>query len=193
MTRLRRAKTWGFIGVCASALGLGAILSGCKSPAPSETAEYRYDKPLLSPGAQFAALPPAVQNTVRAETGAAEIANIEKDTRYRRVIYHVYFANHQRYAPLNIAADGSLLDQDMMVVAAGAPVDKPNVITGGPVSGITLNDLPTPVVKAIQRQAPDAEVDTILKEVHKDQTSYVITFKDHMHSTLHLASDGTAL
>src|SRR5579862_8133992 len=147
-------------------------LAGCAGSrhADSLTEYYRhYDKPLLSPGAQFAAVPPAVQNTVRAETGSAEIDNVVKDTNSGRLVYRISFQNHEGFAPLNIAPDGSLLDQDL-AVAIGAPQDKSNVITGGPVAGVTLNDLPKEVVKTIQRQAPDSEIDTIVKEVHGDKT-----------------------
>jgi hypothetical protein len=172
--------------------GLGQV--GCAGSKNHSTAEYRqkYDKPLLSPGAQFAALPPAAQNTVRAETGSAEISNIVKTASSRRVVYRVYFENGEHYPPLNVGADGSLLDRDM-TLAIGAPLDHPNVITGALAAGVTLNDLPTAVIKAIQRQVPNAEIDTIMKEAHRDQTSYLISFKDHQHPTLHLASDGTVL
>jgi hypothetical protein len=152
----------------------------------------QYDKPLLSPGAQFAALPPAVQNTVRAETGSAEIDNVVKDTNSGRLVYRVSFQNREGFSPLNIAPDGSLLDRDL-AVALGAPQDKSNVITGGPVGGVTLNDLPKEVVKTIQRQAADSEIDTIIKDVHGDKTTYSVTFKDRMHAPLHLASDGSVL
>jgi hypothetical protein len=156
--------------------------------------KYRepYDKPLLSPGAQFAALPPAVQNTIRAETGSTEIANVVKDTGLARVIYRISFENPQRYPALNVAADGSLLDRDL-AVAIGAPVDTSTVVTGGPVSNVTLNDLPSAVVKSIQRQAPAAELETIIRDVQGDKTSYLVTFKDHMHAPLHLSSDGTVM
>ena len=176
-------------------IGLGWLCAaGCAEPKSSVMVDQRerYDKPLLSPGAQFAAVPPAVQNTIRAETGSADIDKIIKTTNYGRVVYTVTFENHGGYPPLNIAPDGSMLDRDFLLVM-GAPQEKANVVTGGPVAGVTLNDLPKEVVKEIQRQAPNAEIDIITKEVHGDKTTYLITFKDRMHEPLRLGSDGTVL
>ena len=175
-------------------IGVGLCVAGCAEPKSSVMVDQRerYDKPLLSPGAQFAAVPPAVQNTIRAETGSADIDKIIKTTNYGRVVYTVTFENHDGYPPLNIAPDGSMLDRDFLLVM-GAPQEKANVVTGGPVAGVTLNDLPKEVVKEIQRQAPNAEIDIITKEVHGDKTTYLITFKDRMHEPLRLASDGTVL
>lgn len=169
------------------------VLAGCAAPKHDDSlAEYyqHYDNPLVSPGAQFAALPPAVQNTVRAETGSTDIDNVVKDTSSGRLVYRISFQNREGFAPLNIAPDGTLLDEDL-AVAIGAPQDKSNVVTGGPVAGVSLNDLPKEVIKTIQRQAPDAEIDTIIKEVHGDKTTYLVSFKDHMHTALRLASDGS--
>jgi hypothetical protein len=182
--------------VCAKgqflAVLLGFLAVGCESERITSHTGYKYNKPLLSPGAQFAALPPAVQNTVRAETGSASLANVVKDTSLGRIVYHIYFQNSELFPPLNVAPDGSLLDRDLMV-AIGAPMDSLNVIIGGPVSGMTLNDLPSPVVKAVQRRAPDAQADSIIRQVKGDQTTYLITFKDRLRGPLQIASDGTIL
>ncbi|HLH55232.1 MAG TPA: hypothetical protein VKY92_16630 [Verrucomicrobiae bacterium] len=152
----------------------------------------KYNKPLLSPGAQFAALPPAVQNSIRAETGSADIDNITKITNSGRLVYEVTFQNHKGFRPLYVAPDGSLLSDDLLLVV-GAPKDQSNVITGGAVSGITLNDLPKDAVKEIQRKAPNAEIDTITREGHGDKSTFTVTFKDNMHAPLRFASDGTPL
>jgi hypothetical protein len=157
---------------------------------PGNAADY--NKPLLSPGAMFAALPPAVQNTIRAETGGAAISDIVKDSSSGRLVYRVYFQNPAHFPPLNIAPDGSLLDSNL-AVAIPAPEDRSTGGVGKPEPSLTLSDLPPAVVKTIQRQAPDSEVDSIFKEVHRDQTSYLITFKNHMHPALRVASDGTVL
>jgi hypothetical protein len=173
---------------------VGVLLAGCASEHQDGILEYRqrYDKPLASPGAQFAALPPAVQNTIRAETGSAAISKVAKDTSSGRVVYEVHFQNSEFFPPLYIAPDGSVLDPNFMV-AIGAPPDTTSIITGGPVAGVTLNDLPPAVVKTIQRRAPDAQVESIVKEVHGDQTTYAVTFKDGVHPAMRLASDGTIL
>src|SRR5689334_11279747 len=88
------------------------LLSACTTEQEATVEDYRaqYDKPLLSAGTQFAALPPAVQNTIRAEVGSSDIADIVKDTNLGHVIYRVSFENSDLFPRLNIAADGSLLD-----------------------------------------------------------------------------------
>jgi len=156
--------------------------------------DYRaqYDKPLISAGTQFAALPPAVQNTIRAEVGSSDIADIVKDTSLGHVIYRVSFENSDLFPRLNIAADGSLLDPDL-VVAMGAPKDPANILTGGGSNGTSLNDLPPAAVKAIQRNASDAQVDSVIRQVSGGQVIYLVTFKDTAHPPVQVAADGSII
>jgi len=172
---------------------LGLFVAGCADWYGANIDDPgAYTRPLVSPGAQFAALPPAVQNTIRAQTGGSSISNITKDASSGSIVYRVDFINPGLLPPLFVAPDGSLLDQHLNVVIP-APADKANVVTGGPAAGLTLNDLPPGVVKSIQARAPDSQVATIVKQTLGDQTSYFITFKDQMHPPLHLAADGTPL
>jgi hypothetical protein len=180
--------------ICSGLIILAAFLAGCASdenPSAERLAEYQehYHNPLLSPGAQFATLPPAVQRTVRAEAGAGEISDIVKDTNGNSIVYCIYFLSPVD-PPLFVAPDGALLDPDLSV-AIGAAQDTVGVLTGGPVTGITLSDLPAQVVKTIQQRAPDAEVAYINKETHGQQLVYLVVFKDQMHPALRINSDGT--
>jgi hypothetical protein len=177
--------------------GLVGLLTGCVSERPrvaKADLDYQesYQYPLISPGAQFAALPPAVQNSIRAEVGSSDIDRVVKGTTGNRIVYVIYFENKDLFPPLYIAPDGTVLNPDLSV-AVGAPRDTVGMLTGGPVTGVTLSDLPPNVVKAIQQRAPDAEIDYISKETHGDQTIYVVAFKNHARLTLHLAQDGTLL
>ena len=157
-------------------------------------AEYgeRYHNPLLSPGAQFAALPPAVQRTVRAEAGAGDIDDIIKETDSGRTVYRIYFHNRRVYPTMFVAPDGTLLNPDLSV-AVGAAETSVGVLTGGPVTGITLSDLPPQVVKTIQERAPDAEVAYINKDTHGDKTEYLVVFKDQLHPALRIAANGSVV
>ena len=186
---------------CPYALGLAIILtglvSGCFWERPHLATQGRdyeesYQYPLISPGTQFAALPPAVQNSIRAETGLAEISRVVKGTDSERIVYVVYFHNREMFPPLYIAPDGTVLSPNLSVTEA-APKGTVGALTGGPVTGLTLSDLPPKVVKTIQQRAPDAEIDFISKETHGDQTSYLIAFKNQARPKLHLAQDGTVL
>src|SRR5438477_6419468 len=72
-------------------------------------ATLSYDQPLVSPGAQFSGLPPAVQNTVRAQAGAAEIVALFKQTNADLLVYKFYFRNPEVNPPLIVSTDGSVL------------------------------------------------------------------------------------
>lgn len=171
-----------------------AVLCGCASRGPSFNEEYDqiYDVPLRSSGALFAALPPAVQDTVRAETGSAEIERVVKNTSSGTLIYQIRFANTGLLPPLLVTPDGSVLDPEMRILVQ-APKEPPALESGSASATVSLSDLPPAVVKSIQKHAPDAEVESILKQVHGDQTTYEVDFKGRMHPPLRLASDGTVL
>ncbi len=199
---IRNSAGMGARALCS--LGMVLLLPGClwHHHHRDEATEYqatrvaryqeRYHNPLLSPGAQFATLPPAVQRTVRAEAGAADIDDIVKDNDAGRIVYRVYFRNAGANPPLYIAPDGSLLYPDLRV-AIGGSQDTVGVLTGGPVTGITLSDLPPQVVKKIQERAPDAEVAYISKETRGDKVVYTIVFKDQMHPALRINANGTVV
>src|SRR5438105_10682115 len=92
---------------CFAIVVIMALAPGCarhRQPAP-EVYRNPYHRPLLSPGTMFSMLPPAVQHTVRAETGDAEIEDILKDKSSGRLIYRIYFVNLERFPPLYVAAD----------------------------------------------------------------------------------------
>jgi hypothetical protein len=171
-----------------------ALLTGCARPAPKPPTQYQslYHFPLLSPGTQFGALPPAVQRTVRAEAGGAQIADVQKTRAGERVVYVISFERGQLLPPLYVAPDGSVLTPDLQVVIP-APSGSVATLTGGPVTGLTLSDLPSKVVESIQELAPDAEVDYISTEGHGDQLTYVVTFKDRKHAPLYIAPSGQVL
>jgi hypothetical protein len=189
LTKLKAAnvKTLLFLGA------LAIVSAGCVASQPKTSeAMVRYNVPLMSPGAQFAELPPAVQRTIRAETGGVPIRDIQKTSTNDQVVYLVLFQNAVLFPPLYIAPDGSVLNPDLTISIA-APHEVVATKTGGPIERVTLQDLPPQVVKAIQSQAPDAEIGNIVRETQGDKVAYVVTFKDRMHAVLYLAPDGTHL
>ena len=175
----------------------GALLPGCASHPEPPMAQYRaqYRFALASPGSKFGALPPSAQNTVRAEIGMAEITDVEKvpSAGTGAMVYKIYFRNADLFPPLYVAADGSLLNPDLSV-AAGAPADTFGVISGGPVSGVKLSDLPPVVSKTIHDRVPDAGIAYINKETWGDRVVYIVSFSGPArHPKLYLATDGTVL
>ena len=171
---------------------ISALLLGCAGPQPAPREAYRdlYVRPLSSPGAQFSQLPPTVKHTVLAETGSASVARIDKGTADGKTIYRVAFKDAGLYPPLYVAADGSVLYPNLNE-AVGAPRDVFTMATHGPVTRVSLDELPTQVVKAIQHARPDAEVDEITRDVNGSRILYVVTFKGRTHPGLTIEPDGT--
>lgn len=59
---------------------------------------------------------------------------------------------------------------------SGAAETDQNVLTGGPMTGTTLKDLPQAVRYALQRNAPNAEIADIDKTTRNGQAVYEISF-----------------
>ncbi len=182
-------------------LGLVVLAAGCirahyedteaTPPATAATYHNPYNMPFTSAGTKFAGLPPAVQNSIRAQAGAADLYDVTKLTNGTQVAYQVLFRNPGIYPPLYIAPDGSVLNPDF-TVAKSAPAD--TSVFGAFVAGVSISDLPAPVLKTIQKRAPTTEVDYIDKESRGDQVVFVVTFKDKVHyPRLYITSDGTIL
>lgn len=164
-----------------------------KAAAPVGDQQYTnpYHMPFTSPGTKFAGLPPAVQNTVRAQAGAAEILNVAKLTNDTHIAYKVLFQKNEVYPTMYVAPDGSILNPDF-TVAMSAPAD--SSVFSSFVAGISLTDLPPAVVKVIQARAPTSEVDYIDKEMRGDEAVYVVSFKEKAkYPRLYIGTDGTIL
>ena len=159
--------------------------AGCVGSPDNRAAQPRtpYTRPLLSPGAAFATLPPPVQNAVRAQAGIQEIAHITKDTSSGQVVYKIYFSSSEVFPPLYVAADGSVLHPDLRVAVAA-----PESSTG---AGLRLADLPPDVLKVVHDRAPDSEIASITKQPWGDRSVYILAFKDDaQHPKLYVTSDG---
>lgn len=156
-------------------VALAAALCGC-----AQEPVVSYTQPLTSPGGEFATLPPAVQNSVRAEAGMAEIESVTKNAQSATGVYEIRFRNAAVYPPLYLASDGSVLNSNM-TVAVGASEDTIAASTGSESGGVKTDDLPPNVVLTIRHQAPTAEVDSITRVVTGKQTFYSVTFKNPQH------------
>src|SRR5580765_5586292 len=144
----------------------------------SELAPAVFRKPLLSPGAQFGALPPPVQNTVIAEAGSEVIWDVVKEEHSGQAIYIIYVENQDIYPPLYVGRDGSVLNPDL-TVAVHAPEHKAAAL-GANATTTTgkLMDLPAKVLEVIHQQAGHSDVDTIDKATWGNRVVYIVIFKD---------------
>jgi hypothetical protein len=168
-------------------VALAAALCGCASDEP----QMAYQHPLTSPGGVFSTLPPAVQNTVRAEAGMAEISSISKEA--APGVYEFRFRNPDIYPTLYVASDGSVLTSNLQV-AVGASEDTIAASTGSATSGIKLDDLPPNVVGTIRHQAPTAEVAATSRLTSEGVVFYDVSFTDPVHNPkLIIRDDGTLI
>ena len=167
------------------AMLLGIFLCGCDTPQQTKNAETKtsYNKPLTSLGAKFGALPSAVQSTVLAQAGGADIVDAVREIRSGHVVYKVTFREPEIYPTLLVAPDGSVLNPDLTVAV--------NAVQG---AKIKITDVPAPVVKVIDEKGPTTGPAVIQKETWGDRTVYVVSFKDEAHyPRLFIAADGTLL
>jgi hypothetical protein len=156
-----------------------------------KTEPYKYA--LASPGSRFGALPPAVQNTVRAEAGSAEITEVLKAYRPEGPVFIIRFRNEELFPPMFLAPDGSLLRPDLSV-AVGAPTDTFGVISSGPVTGVKITELPQPAINAIGEHAPNVPIAFINKETWGNRAVFIVSFADTAHHPrLYVAADGKIL
>jgi hypothetical protein len=73
----------------------------------------------------------------------------------------------------------------------GASSGDHNILTGGPVTGTRLSDLPQPVKDTLQKQVRSGEVADIDKQMLGNEVVYKISFTDSTNSpALYIAKDG---
>lgn len=77
----------------------------------------------------------------------------------------------------------------------GAAVDNDsNVLTGGPITGVTLQDLPPAITETLKQQVPHAEIKVIKKKTRKGEPVYEFTFTESSNTPrLYVSEDGKVL
>ena len=141
---------------------------------------------------EFNQLPQAVQKTVRAQAPNAEIADIEQKSRDGLTVYQIEFRDKERHPAMEVAADGTLMRYEAGKPAAGAPPTTEGRVKGSASSVESqITALPMSVQKAIQANAPRAEVVDINRKEENGRTFYEIQYagKDRK-PTLHVGEDG---
>jgi len=78
-------------------------------------------------------------------------------------------------------------------MGGGGENDK-NVLTGGPVTGTTINDLPQPVKNTLKEKAPSSEIADIDKQSQGGRVIYRITFTEPgRNPTMYISQDGSVV
>jgi hypothetical protein len=76
----------------------------------------------------------------------------------------------------------------------GAAVDNDqNVLTGGPITGTTIQDLPAAVKEALRNRVPHAEIAGIDKSRRDGKVVYEISFIDTQNPEIYLRADGQVM
>ena len=162
---------------------LVGLLAGCATETETRKAEHHtpYRRPLTSLGAKFGALPPAVQSTVLAQAGGAEITDAVRDTSSGHVVYKIYFRDPDVFPPLFVAPDGSVLNPDLTVAVSARHGTQ-----------LKVADVPPSVMKVIEDRGPASGYRAINKEKWGERVVYMVTFKDEAHyPRMFIAEDGT--
>ncbi len=78
---------------------------------------------------------------------------------------------------------------------AGAPAENDNnVLTGGPVTGTTIQDLPQAVKDTLKQKVPTAEIARIDKQNQNGQIIYKISFAGAAkREVMYIGEDGTVI
>jgi hypothetical protein len=169
------------------------LMVGCASHRDSVTYVSAYLRPLASPGGKFGALPPAVQNTVRAETGSAEIEDVVTIHRADQTSYEIYFRDDGILPPLLVSSIGSVLNPDFSV-AVSAPSEASKSATPPSITRVQRIELASPVVRTIDERAAGAAIQSIDRATWGDRAIYIITFADEReHPKLYITGDGVVL
>ena len=93
-----------------------------------------------------------------------------------------------------IAAAALLVGCSGMRESMGGAENDRNVLTGGPVTGTTINDLPQPVKNKLKELAPAAEIADIDKQTQGGRVVYRITFTEPgRNPTMYIAQDGAII
>lgn len=85
-----------------------------------------------------------------------------------------------------------LLSCSQMRTSMGGAENDHNVLTGGPLSGTTINDLPQPVKNTLKEKAPTAEIADIDRQSQGGRMIYRITFTEPgKNPTMYISQDGS--
>jgi hypothetical protein len=151
-----------------------------------------------------------VQNTIRSQTGAAAIDDIDEAIFDGRTIYEVEFQRGGQNQEVHIASDGTVFPgrRDLDVAADGlltakdgSPVLSTARSSVGAVSQVvegdrelTFAELPLPIMKTVQSEVGSGRINTIDRKVRHARPLYHVAYsKDGKQLNLFVAENGTVI
>jgi uncharacterized membrane protein YkoI len=168
----------------------GTLISSGPRPqvgAPATATAY----PEGSQKVTLSQLPPAVQRTIRAQAGRANVEDIDRVTRAGQTHYEVGFKRDGQHTEIRVAENGSLLSGG---AAAAAPTPTETTVQLSAAQKVNFNDLPEPVKNTVRTHAGSAPIEDAEKGLWQGKTVYEVAFKkDGRHTELQVAEDGSVL
>jgi len=149
-------------------------------------------------------LPPAVQKTIREQTGNAKIADIDRETRTGRTVWEVEFEKDGKNTEIHIGEDGTLIPETgasaRTATAPGQPATGVGTAAGGQTGrnalsmGAKYEDLPPAIQQRAMQFGGKEKIADIDRESDDGRVKYEIEFKrDGRNLEIEFAEDGTVL
>lgn len=146
---------------------------------------------------QMNELPAAVQNTIKAQAGAAPIEDIDKGTLNGRVVYEVAFKKDGQHTELRVAEDGTVIE----TLTPGQPIKAPAGAAAeynrgfnaqlSNASKVSFEATPPAVQAIIKERAGSAQIEDIDKGMLGTTTAYQAAYKKNgKHTELRVTEDG---
>ena len=135
-------------------------------------------------------LPPAVQKTIREQSGGQKIADIDRETRTGRTVWEVEFEKDGRNTEIHVGEDGTLIPDTSLLgrndPAAARPADR-TTAAGNPAStqtgrsalamGPRWEDLPPAIQQKAAQFGGKEKIADIDRETEDGKVVYEIEFK----------------
>jgi uncharacterized membrane protein YkoI len=139
---------------------------------------------------EFNNLPAAVQKTVHTSVPTGEVADVDRETRDGRFVYQIKFRDSDRHPPLWVAEDGTIVKYEAGRAMGGSPGEVG--VTKGTAGQYELSALPVPVQKAIEENAPRADVADIHRNEQNGRVLYDIEYAGKKTKpSIQISEDGT--
>jgi len=130
---------------------------------------------------KFEDLPPAVQATVRQQSGGTKITDIDREDRTGKTVYEIEFDKDGANTEIHVAEDGTLISDNAAGLARNdkdgdKTTDKDRTRVRAATSP-KFADLPAAVKATVQQHGTEAEIEDIDRETHNGQIVYEIEFR----------------
>ena len=145
---------------------------------------------------KFEDLPPAVQATVRQQSGGTKITDIDREDRTGKTVYEIEFDKDGDNKEIHVAEDGTLLPEEAASLTSKdgdktIGTDRTRVRAS---TSPKFADLPAAVQRTVQQHGAQSEIEDIDRETRDGKTVYEIEFRrEGPNREIVVAEDGTLI